>query len=86
MSNLGLSLGGNPRSIAFWKVDKRLDGWKRGYLPTGGRLTLIQSVLSGCPVYFLPLLSGRGTVADRIEKKMNNFLWGGEEEKNFHLV
>ena len=51
---LGMPLGGNPCSGAFWepvisKVTKRLDGWKSAFLSKGGRLTLIEAVLSAIP-------------------------------------
>ena len=57
---LGMPLGGNPYCRSFWesvitKVAKRLDGWKRAFLSKGGRLTLIESVLSAIPTYFLSL-------------------------------
>ena len=57
---LGLPLGGNPCLRSFWesvitKVAKRLDRWKRAFLSKGGRLTLIESVLSTILTYFLSL-------------------------------
>ena len=55
---LGMPLGGNPCSLSFWepiisKISKRLNGWKIAFLSKGGRLTLIESVLSVIPTYFL---------------------------------
>ena len=43
---LVLPLGGNLLSLEFWrpvieKVARRLDGWKKGFLSRGGRVTLI---------------------------------------------
>lgn len=48
---LGSSFGGNPVSLEFCspvvdKVFKRLDGWKKGFLSRGGRVTLIQSIFA----------------------------------------
>ena len=43
LSYLGLPLGGNPKSKAFWdpvveKVARRLGGWKKASLSIGGGL------------------------------------------------
>ena len=68
------------------KVAKRLDGWKRAFLSRGGRLTLIRSILSSLPIYYLSLFKmPQGVVAD-IEKLMRNFLWGGDNDSSCHLV
>ena len=89
---LGLPLGGNPMSVEFWrpvieKVAKRLDGWKKGFLSRGGRVTLIQSILASMPIYFMSLFKLLGRVADFLEKMMRAFLWDiGENGKGRSLV
>ncbi|KAL5575095.1 hypothetical protein UlMin_016794 [Ulmus minor] len=80
MKYLGLPLGGNPNSAEFWnpvieKVSKRLDGWKKAFLSKGGRLTLIQSVLSSIPIYYMSLFKMPRVVAASLEKMMREFLW-----------
>ena len=45
-------------------------------LTRGGRVTLIKSTLSNLPTYFLFLSPILATVANRIEKFQQNFLWG----------
>jgi hypothetical protein len=63
---LGLPLGAPFKSKAIWdevieKMEKRLASWKKIYLSKGGHLTLIESMLSSIPTYFLslfPLLAG----------------------------
>ena len=57
---LGLPLGANPNKKATWKpvLDKikiRLACWKRKLLSLSGRLTLIKSVTSALPTYYLSL-------------------------------
>ncbi|KAL5565627.1 hypothetical protein UlMin_028791 [Ulmus minor] len=64
----------------FWnpvieKVSKRLDGWKKAFLSKGGRLTLIQSVLSSIPTYYMSLFKLPRVVAASLEKMMREFLW-----------
>ncbi|VVA31869.1 Hypothetical predicted protein, partial [Prunus dulcis] len=92
MVYLGLPLGGNPRALNFWnpvldKVEKRLQRWKRACLSKGGRLTLIQAVLSSIPSYYMSLFKMPIGVTAKVEQLMRNFLWEGVEEgKNCHLV
>ena len=55
---LGLSIGGNPRRLAFWdpvilSIKSRLSGWKSRFLSFGGHMTLLKSVLTSLPVYAL---------------------------------
>lgn len=48
---LGVPLGGNPTKAVFWepvlsKMKKKLASWKKAFLLRGGRLMLIEAVLS----------------------------------------
>ncbi|RVX09326.1 LINE-1 retrotransposable element ORF2 protein [Vitis vinifera] len=92
LSYLGLSLGGNPKTIGFWdpvveRISRRLDGWKKAYLSLGGRITLIQSCLSHIPSYFLSLFKIPVSIASKIEKMQRDFLWSGAEKgKRDHLI
>ena len=89
---LGLYLGGNPCTKMFWepvvrKVRKRLDRRKRSFLSRGGKLSLIESVLSSVPIYFLSLFKIPGSVAKELESLMRDFLWEGcDGEHGDHLV
>ena len=56
------------------KVAKRLDVWKHTFLSRGGRLTLIRSVLSLLPIYYLSLFKMPQGITDEIEKLMRDFL------------
>ncbi|GKV51190.1 hypothetical protein SLEP1_g57860 [Rubroshorea leprosula] len=81
---LGIPIGGNPRRIAFWKplletFNKKLHTWKGRFLSLGGRITLINSVLSSLPVFWMSLyLVPKGMIL-LIDKIRRRFLWGGSE-------
>ena len=92
LTYLGLPLGSKFNEKAIWdpvigRLEKRLFGWKAAYLSKGGRLTLIRSVLSNIPTYFLSLFPLPASVAHKLEALLRNFLWGsfGGDFK-FHLV
>ena len=58
--NFGLPLGAKYKDKSIWepvmeRFEKKLSGWRANYLSKGGRLTLIRSVLSSMPTYFLSL-------------------------------
>uniref|UniRef100_A0A803PZR9 Reverse transcriptase domain-containing protein n=1 Tax=Cannabis sativa TaxID=3483 RepID=A0A803PZR9_CANSA len=92
MKYLGMPLAGSPRKKIFWdpvleKCAKRLDGWKCAFLSRGGRYTLIQSVLSSLPIYFLPLFKALSSMINTLEKLMRDFLWeGGDLGGGDHLM
>lgn len=57
-SYLGINVGINHRLAKNWsklkeKVRRRLNSWSGQHLSFGGRITLIQSVLSALPTYCL---------------------------------
>jgi hypothetical protein len=89
---LGLPLGAPFKAKSIWddvvgKIKRRLASWQRMYLSKGGRVTLIKSILSNLPTYFLSLFPILASVASRIKKLHRDFLWGGiGEEFKYHLV
>ncbi|CAL5323657.1 unnamed protein product [Camellia sinensis] len=89
---LGLPLGANPGRKSTWKpvldtIKTRLTGWKRRLLSFAGRLTLIKSVLSNLPIYYLSLFRMPCGVVREIERLEASFLWGGNDlKRKVHLV
>ncbi|XP_028085057.1 uncharacterized protein LOC114286160 [Camellia sinensis] len=92
LTYLGLPLGANPRSRSTWqtvveKCKKKLASWKKRFLSFDGRLTLIRSVLSSIPLFFLSLFKMVVGVAKTIDKIQSSFLWGDSEtSRKIHLV
>eukprot|EP00268_Persea_americana_P058902 TRINITY_DN7173_c0_g1_i2.p1 TRINITY_DN7173_c0_g1~~TRINITY_DN7173_c0_g1_i2.p1 ORF type:complete len:258 (-),score=28.56 TRINITY_DN7173_c0_g1_i2:2111-2884(-) len=53
----------------------------------GGRITLIKSMMTNLPMYYLSILNCPISVINKIEKLQWDFLWQGRcEERKFHLV
>ncbi|KAK1316063.1 hypothetical protein QJS10_CPA05g01626 [Acorus calamus] len=70
------------------RFQRRLAGWKGKLLSYGGRLTLLQAVLSALPLFFLLVFRISVGVLDRIETLRRRFLWQGTQEGTAkpHLV
>ena len=69
---LGLSIGGDPRKLAFWElvidtIKIRLAGWQSRFLSFGGRLILLKSVLTSLPVYALSFFKAPSGIISLIE-------------------
>jgi len=69
------------------KFEKRISNWTFQYLSLGGRLVLVQSVLSSIPVYWMGLAPIPATILQKLRSIMFNFLWGSSDKnKKFHLA
>ena len=73
MTHLGMPLGASHKSPTIWnpileKIEWKLVGWKKLYLSKGGRLTLLKSMQSSLPTYYLSLFTIPSHVANKIEK------------------
>ena len=61
------------------KVEKRICHWTFRYLSLGGRLVLLNSVLSSILVYWMSLAPLPATVLQKLKSLMFNFLWGSSD-------
>ena len=61
------------------KIEKKLAGWKCKLISKGGRLQLVQSVLSSIPIYFMMCFRLPQWVINRIDSIRRRFLWGVKE-------
>ncbi|KAK1289771.1 hypothetical protein QJS10_CPB18g00723 [Acorus calamus] len=90
---LGLPLSRGRLKKEDWdplieRFQRRLAGWKGRLLTYGGRLTLLQAVLSALPLFFLSVFRIPAGVLQRIETMRRRFLWQGTQEEALkpHLV
>lgn len=82
---LGLSIGGDPRKLAFWDlvlhtIKSRLSGWHSHFLSFEGRLVLLKSVLTSLPVYALSFFKAPSGIISSIESMFKYFFLGGSED------
>ncbi|GKV36107.1 hypothetical protein SLEP1_g44275 [Rubroshorea leprosula] len=82
---LGIQIGGNHRKLAMWQplvnsFKKKLASWKGWDLSMGGRITLINSVLSSLLVFQMSAYLLPKGILYSLDKIRRNFLWGGEGE------
>jgi hypothetical protein len=81
---LGIPVGADPRRRATWipiieSMKKRLSIWNGRILSIGGRVTLINSVLSSLPLYYFSFFKAPSCVLKELVTIQRNFLWGGRE-------
>ena len=63
------------------KFQKRLSSWKSKLLSVGGRLTLINSVLTSLPMFMFSFFEVPKEVLKKIETFRSRFFWQNEEQK-----
>jgi hypothetical protein len=83
---LGLPVGANPRRLATWYpmievLKNRLNSWGNRYLSLGGRIVLLNSVLSAIPIFYLSIMKMPVKVWKEVVKIQREFLWCGLETK-----
>ncbi|GKU93217.1 hypothetical protein SLEP1_g6825 [Rubroshorea leprosula] len=83
---LGLPIGGKIRCKKMWepilkKFRAKLVIWKSSTLSFGGRITLLNSVLSAIPIFYMSLFLMPNCVVSELISIQRAFLWGGAELK-----
>lgn len=68
------------------KIEARIEGWTAKLLSKGGRVQLINSVLSSVPIYLMTCFELPKWVVKRIEALCRNFLWGKAQNKGIPLI
>lgn len=82
---LGLPLSTNkiPHSLLqpiIDKIDRRLAGWIPGLLSWGGRVIMLNSVISAIPTYYMSCIKWPERSIEAIDKIRRAFLWKGDKE------
>ncbi|KAJ6731270.1 REVERSE TRANSCRIPTASE ZINC-BINDING DOMAIN-CONTAINING PROTEIN-RELATED-RELATED [Salix viminalis] len=86
---LGMPLYKGPKKIFLWddlisKIAARMEGWEAKVLSSGGRITILKSILTSMPLYLLHVIVPPKSVMCRIERLFNKFLWSSKGQKRIH--
>lgn len=79
---LGISISGRWPRRQDWeglilKVRRRLSSWKVQHLSFEGHLTLMNSILSALPTYWMSIFRLPSWVIKEIDRIKRDFLWSG---------
>ncbi|GKU90242.1 hypothetical protein SLEP1_g4255 [Rubroshorea leprosula] len=89
---LGMPVDGKPGNRKLWepvikKFRAKLAVWKTASLSFGGRLTLLNSILSALPIFYMSLFLMPNSVVIELTHIQRSFLWGrGELKKKISWV
>lgn len=70
----------------FVNISKRLAGWKAKFLSFGGKITLIQSVLSSIPVHILSCTVAPKSIISCLDRIMSSILWSNQGAQRAYWV
>ena len=69
------------------RFEKKLSGWKGKHMSTGGRLVLINLVLSSLPLFMMSFFEVLKEILKRLDSVRSHFYWQGDETKRkYRLV
>ena len=69
------------------RFEKRLSSWKSKLLSSGGRLVLINSVLSSLPIFMMSFFEVPAGVLQKLDAIRSRFYWqGGHSKKKYRLT
>jgi hypothetical protein len=83
---LGIPMNYRKLSNADWngvleRIEKKLSSWKGKHLSSGGRLVLINSVLSSLPLYMMSFFEVPRKVLWKMDYLRSRFFWQSDQEK-----
>src|SRR5438105_9347258 len=68
------------------RFEQRLNSWKGKHLSIGGRLTLINSVLSSLPMYMMSFFDIPKGVLKKLNYFRSRFFWQGDDHKKKYRI
>ena len=69
------------------KFEHRISHWSHKLLSLGGRLTLVQAVLTSIPVYWMGLAPIPVSILNKLRILAFGYLWGSlDHKRRFHLT
>jgi Reverse transcriptase (RNA-dependent DNA polymerase) len=93
LTYLGIPLHWKTLTVSDWqflidKIEHKLQGWKRKLLSMGGKITLLNSVITSIPIYWMSFYKLPNKVKHRIDQLRRRFLWygGSSVRKKISLV
>ncbi|XP_058725636.1 uncharacterized protein LOC131596919 [Vicia villosa] len=83
---LGISVGINLRRCDVGrplvsKLRRRIGSWQNKQLSIGGKVVLLNSILSSIPIFFFSFYKAPKSIIKEIIAIQRSFLWGGDEDK-----
>jgi hypothetical protein len=86
ISYLGIPIHHRRLTLAEWKIveerlQKRLSSWKGNLLSLGGRLVLINAVLTNLVLYMISFFQLPKGILHRLDYLRSRFFWQGDSEK-----
>ena len=63
------------------RIEKKLSSWKGKHLSVGGRLVLINSVLSSLAMFMISFFEIPKGVLQKIDYYRSRFFWQGDDHK-----
>ena len=71
----------NEWSVIEEKVEKKLSSWKGRNLSMGGRLVLLNSVLSSFPIFMISFFEVSKEVIKKLDYFCSRFYWQNDQHK-----
>ena len=88
---LGIPMHFRKLSNADWRIieekfEKKLSSWKGKHMSVGGRLVLINSVLTSLTMFMLSFFEVPKGVLEKLDYYRSRFFWQSDKHKKYRLA